>query len=130
MAANGRSALVVDDDKDIRAMLRFILTRYGYTVDAAADGNAALAKLRASSDRLVVVLDMVMPGAMSGVQVLEAVVADATLTCHAYIAHSADNLPTPAVADLLTRLQAPFLLKPFSLDQMLAALATAEERLS
>lgn len=130
MAANGRRALVVDDDNDIRAMLRFILTRYGYVVDVAADGNAALAKLRASPDRLVVVLDMVMPGPMSGVQVLEAVVADTTLACHAYIAHSADNLPALAIADLLTQLQAPFLSKPFSLEQMLAALATAEERLS
>ena len=60
--------LVVDDDPDIRQILQDRLESYGYLVETAADGPAALEKL----DKLTpcdVFLDIRMPG-MDGIEVL------------------------------------------------------------
>jgi two-component system, OmpR family, KDP operon response regulator KdpE len=53
--------LVVDDDPQIRRVMRVTLTGQGYEVDDAKDGHAALEKLRDSRFDLVL-LDMNMPG--------------------------------------------------------------------
>jgi DNA-binding NtrC family response regulator len=52
--------LVVDDDEQVRAMLRRTLEREGYEVEEAADGQVALdAHRRQAADLLIV--DIVMP---------------------------------------------------------------------
>jgi DNA-binding response OmpR family regulator len=61
--------LVVDDDEDIRILLRELLQRAGYDVDEVEDGRAALRQLYATPPALVV-LDVTMPG-MDGYQTLE-----------------------------------------------------------
>ncbi len=53
--------LVVDDDPQIRRVLKVTLTGQGYEVDDAKNGEAALEKLRESRFDLVL-LDMNMPG--------------------------------------------------------------------
>jgi len=53
--------LVVDDDPQIRRVLKVNLTGQGYEVDDARDGGAALDKLRQTRFDLVL-LDMNMPG--------------------------------------------------------------------
>ena len=53
--------LVVDDDPQIRRVMRVTLTGQGYEVDDAKDGDAALEKLRQQRFDLVL-LDMNMPG--------------------------------------------------------------------
>jgi len=69
---NGRAKiLVVDDDDDIRLLLRELLTRAGYDVDEAADGRAALRRLYESQPALVL-LDVSMPE-LDGFQTLERV---------------------------------------------------------
>ena len=63
-----RRLLIVEDDPTLRQALTFNLTREGYEVTSAADGEAALEAAR--SDRLdLVLLDVMLPG-MSGVEVL------------------------------------------------------------
>jgi DNA-binding response OmpR family regulator len=52
--------LVVDDDDDIRSLLRELLTRAGYEVDEAPDGRAGLRRLFETPPALVV-LDVSMP---------------------------------------------------------------------
>jgi DNA-binding response OmpR family regulator len=52
--------LVVDDEPDIRTLLRNLLERAGYTVEEAADGRAGLRSFFASSPDLVI-LDVTMP---------------------------------------------------------------------
>ena len=59
--------LVVDDDPQIRRVMRVTLTAQGYEVDDARTGEEALEKLREPRFDLVL-LDMNMPG-MSGVEV-------------------------------------------------------------
>jgi DNA-binding response OmpR family regulator len=53
--------LVVDDDADIRTMVRTVLETEGYAVDVADDGFAALRAVE-STEPDCVVLDIMMPG--------------------------------------------------------------------
>ncbi len=59
--------LVVDDDPQIRRVMRVTLTGQGYEVDDARNGDAALEKLRSGRFDLVL-LDMNLPG-MSGLEI-------------------------------------------------------------
>jgi DNA-binding response OmpR family regulator len=61
--------LVVDDDEDIRILLRELLERAGYSVDEAPDGRTALRNLYSQPPALVI-LDVSMPE-MDGYQTLE-----------------------------------------------------------
>ena len=61
--------LVVDDDPDIRQVLQDRLQSYGYAVETAADGWAALRSL-AHTTPSGIFLDLRMPG-MDGLEVLE-----------------------------------------------------------
>ena len=66
---DGPRILVVDDDEDIRTLLRELLGRAGYRVEEAADGRAALRQLFETPPSLVL-LDVNMPE-MDGYQTLE-----------------------------------------------------------
>ena len=57
----GSRILVVDDDDDIRGLLRALLERAGHEVSEAPDGRAGLRELFAASPDLVI-LDVAMPG--------------------------------------------------------------------
>jgi DNA-binding response OmpR family regulator len=61
--------LVVDDDEDIRMLLRELLERASYAVEEAPDGRTALRNLFATPPSLVI-LDVTMPD-MDGYQTLE-----------------------------------------------------------
>ncbi len=63
--------LVVDDDPQIRRVLRVTLTGQGYEVDDARSGDAALEKLRESRVDLVL-LDANMPG-LDGLETCRAI---------------------------------------------------------
>jgi DNA-binding response OmpR family regulator len=63
--------LVVDDDENIRLLLRELLERAGYSVTEAADGRTALRHLFTAPPALVI-LDVTMPD-MDGYQTLERV---------------------------------------------------------
>jgi DNA-binding response OmpR family regulator len=63
------SVLVVDDDADIRGLLRQLLERAGYSVVEAPDGREGLRTLYSASPDLVL-LDVSMPG-LDGWQTLE-----------------------------------------------------------
>jgi Response regulators consisting of a CheY-like receiver domain and a winged-helix DNA-binding domain len=61
--------LVIDDDADIRLLLRELLERAGYTVDDAEDGKTGLRHLFSNTPSLII-LDVTMPE-MDGYQTLE-----------------------------------------------------------
>lgn len=63
--------LVVDDDPQIRRVMRVTLTGQGYEVDDAKTGESALEKLREERFDLVL-LDMNMPG-MGGIETCRAI---------------------------------------------------------
>jgi DNA-binding response OmpR family regulator len=57
---SARRILVLDDDPDIRDLLRVLLERAGFSVEEAADGKAGLRVFYATSPHLVL-LDVSMP---------------------------------------------------------------------
>ena len=123
------SVLVVDDDVAIRKMLSEVLTLEGYTVQTAEHGGIALEMMRASRDRLVVLLGLVMPY-VDGEAVLEAVAADEALaTCHAIIMVTASNASMGRVAELRERLGVPLIPQPFKVEEILDAVEAAAARL-
>jgi two-component system, chemotaxis family, chemotaxis protein CheY len=69
-----RTVLVVDDEPDIRYLLRVTLELAGYLVVEAAHGEAALEQVRRSAPQLVVT-DRMMP-VMNGGELIERLRAD------------------------------------------------------
>ncbi len=69
-----KKILLVDDHSDIRHLVRITLGR-NFDVLEAEDGSTALAVV-ASQNPDLVVLDVMMPGELNGLQVLDAIRAD------------------------------------------------------
>jgi DNA-binding response OmpR family regulator len=67
--SRGLTALVCEDDAAIREMIRTVLERDGFAVEAICDGDTAVVRIRDGGFDLVV-LDLMIPG-MSGFDVLE-----------------------------------------------------------
>ena len=59
--------LVVDDERDIRNVLRILLEAEGYRVLEAANGNEALNLVGSNPDIDLIIMDILMPG-LSGVE--------------------------------------------------------------
>ena len=123
--------LVVDDDKDTRDVLRLMLEDAGYVVAEATDGVETLDMLQASQVPLVVLLDLDLPR-LDGVGVLHAVARDTRLADqHAFILLTAVSHSRYQQADeVCARLSVPLIVKPFSMDGLLAAVAAASSRLA
>jgi len=64
------SVLVVEDNEDIRELLRALLELEGYAVVTAANGHQGLERLRAMEHPSAILLDLMMP-VMSGEQFLQ-----------------------------------------------------------
>lgn len=122
--------LVVDDDTCVRLMMTTVLEDAGYSVLAAQDGIEALAILRSSVNRLVVLLDWKMPQ-MSGEELLQVVKADPELLGqHAFVLVTA-NTPghSPQLMELLHELSVPVVAKPFRLQHLLDMVAGYAHRM-
>lgn len=64
-----KNILIVDDDKDMQAILSDTLELEGYEISVAGDGKEALKEITSVSPELIL-LDVKLPG-MSGLQLLE-----------------------------------------------------------
>ncbi len=115
--------LIADDDPGLRESLERTLTREGYRVILASDGNAALERLRAGGVDLVLT-DLKMPG-LSGIELLRAVKA---------IAADVDVILLTAFGTVEEAVKAmkegayDFLTKPFQRAQLLRLIRQALER--
>lgn len=130
MKAADQHILIVDDEPDIRRLLRRLLEDEDYTVAEAVDGVDGLAQLRASQRRLVVLLDYKMPH-MNGAEVLDAVLADPQLAGRHAILFVTANLVafSPQLLELLRANAIPVIQKPFRLEVILDEIERASERL-
>ena len=114
--------LVVDDEPQIRRIMRTTLTGAGYEIDDAKTGEEALVKLRDFRPDLVL-LDINMPG-MGGLAACRAIRSDTSV---AIVMLSVRN----AEADKVEALDAgadDFVTKPFSTPELLARIRAALRR--
>lgn len=123
-------ALIVDDDAGIRETLSYALEDAGYSVLEAADGAEALDILCTVPERMVVLLDNLIPK-LDGLSVLDAVAQDRQLAQrHAYILLTASPQTLPDnLADIYSGLTVAALGKPFSLDTLHEIMLDALQRL-
>ena len=107
--------LVVEDSERLRRSLTQGLSRAGFTVDDAADGEEAW-DYALSYEFDVIVLDLMLPG-MSGLELLEGL-RDRGLNTHVIILSARDQ-----VADRVKGLELgadDYLIKPFAFDELCA----------
>lgn len=125
------TVLVVDDDHAIRSALRELLLDSGYSVHTAANGQEGLVQIRTASQRLAVLVDLVMPD-MDGIELLNQVAADRALAArHAFALMSAKpRLLCSALTDLLLTLSIPVIIKPFDTDALLNTVAELARRVA
>lgn len=90
--------LIVDDEDDIRLLVRSILEDAGYSVDDAPSGKDGLDKIRGGKFDLII-LDFFMPG-MSGREVLEKLRADPKTSSVRVIFMTVANFSTSGQAEL------------------------------
>jgi CheY-like chemotaxis protein len=124
--------LVVDDEPAQRRLLRELFTLEGHVVHVAQHGGTALRRLRASNERMVVLLGLMMPK-VDGEAVLEAVAADKALaTQHTFIMVTAatSRALEGRVAELLRQLCIPLLAKPYTVTHIVDAVEEATRRLT
>jgi two-component system, chemotaxis family, chemotaxis protein CheY len=72
------TVLIVEDDPDIRDLVANVLSREGYFVAQAANGQEALEFLKAHGAPSMMLLDLMMP-VLSGPELLEILEEDQTL---------------------------------------------------
>ena len=115
--------LVVDDEPQIRRIMRTALTGAGYEIDDAKTGEEALEKVREYRPDLVL-LDINMPG-MSGLAACRAIRADTSIAIIMLTVRDSE-------ADKVGALDAgadDFVTKPFSTPELLARIRAALRRL-
>jgi CheY-like chemotaxis protein len=109
-----KTVLVVDDEPEIRDSLRDVLEDEGYRVRLAANGEEALAQLRALEPPLAMILDVIMP-VMSGTELYAVMQADPQLATVPLIISTSDPSRAPS---------GPLIMKkPIDLQRLLAAVA-------
>ena len=109
--------MIVDDDQNIRSVLRYRLEKEGYDVLLAGDGVDALEKVRAENPDLII-LDLTMPK-MDGFGLLEKIKGNGStsgvpvivLTAYGYESNRARSLELGVVE---------FVTKPFSPRQLVS----------
>jgi two-component system response regulator AtoC len=118
-----RRVLVVDDEENIRLVLRTLLKKHGYEVEVAEEGEGALTALD-SFDPDVILTDVRMPK-MGGMDLLAALRAKQ---------HPATVIVMSAYGNVDLAIEAmkagayDYVSKPFKPDEIVLALRKAEER--
>jgi len=118
-----RRLLLVEDDTTLRQALTFNLTREGYDVATAADGEAALEAARNEHLDLVL-LDVMLPG-MSGVEVLRVLRREGIATPVIILSAKGDEI------DRVVGLKVgadDYIAKPFSRPELLARIEAVLRR--
>ncbi|HEX5421701.1 MAG TPA: response regulator [Gammaproteobacteria bacterium] len=58
---NGKVILLVEDESDLRQAMAWLLEYHGYSVETAANGKEALARLEQIERPCLIILDLMMP---------------------------------------------------------------------
>jgi DNA-binding response OmpR family regulator len=109
--------LVVEDREDVRSGLAQLLEFHGFLVAEAGDGESALAHLQRQEDGIaLILLDLVLPGEVSGRDIRGWMLADGRHADIPTIIVTASEVDAPGRAGLCP---AAWLEKPFRFDELL-----------
>jgi len=115
----GKKIMIVDDSKTIRQQVSFTLTKGGYEVIEAEDGQDGIEKLKGNGDVCMIISDVNMPN-MNGLEMVEALKGQGSTI-------PVIMLTTEGAADLIQRAKEAgakgWLVKPFQPDQLVAAVS-------
>jgi DNA-binding response OmpR family regulator len=118
-----RRLLLIEDDPTLRQALAFNLTREGYEVATAADGESGLESARGTRLDLIL-LDVMLPG-MSGIEVLRVLRRDGVTTPVIILSAKGDEI------DRVVGLKVgadDYVAKPFSRPELLARIEAVLRR--
>ena len=118
----GATVLVIDDEEDIRDVVRNLLECRGATVLTAADGPAGIELFQRKADEIdVVLLDMTMPG-MGGDEVYRRIVS---IKPEARIILSSGYTEQETTARFDGQPLAGFVQKPYTVEALVASVGSA-----
>jgi two-component system, OmpR family, alkaline phosphatase synthesis response regulator PhoP len=117
MAMSKGYVLVVDDEADIRELVRYNLQKEGYRVAAVDSGEQALIEVRAQAPDIVI-LDLMLPG-LDGLEVCRLMKADMALSAVPVLMLTAKGEESDVVVGLELGAD-DYVIKPFS-PRVLAA---------
>jgi CheY-like chemotaxis protein len=112
------SVLVVEDDAELREVLRVALTTDGYAVSVVGNGREALTHLRSTPHTCIIVLDLSLP-VMDGRQFRTAQLRDRSLAWIPVVVLSGAVEGSREAEDLGAR---SFVRKPVDVDELRRAL--------
>ena len=110
--------LVADDERDIRELVAYRLSRAGYTVIQARDGEEAYQLAAAGQDLDLAVLDVMMPR-LNGLD-LTFRLRQSPLTAHLPVLLMSASVQEADIARGLSAGANSYLTKPFTPDELLA----------
>ncbi len=113
--ARGERLLLVDDELNLRAVMREYLTERGFNVTDVGDANTALDRFRHGGPFDLVITDIGLPGGFSGRQVAKAMRMQLEQQKILFITGYADQ---PIEAQLLGQPGTALMNKPFSLADL------------
>ncbi len=111
----GARILSVDDEPSVRSLLNAILTRAGFHVDEACDGEEALKKMRESPPALALV-DVRMPG-IDGFELCRAIKSDPALRAVAVIMCTSESRKENLMEAIRAGAE-DYILKPFTAEDV------------
>lgn len=123
-----KTILVVEDEKDIRELIRFNLQKEGYEAISAEDANEALLILRNNVGVDLILLDLMLPG-LQGEEFLRLLKSEkrfATIPVIIITAKSGEK----TMVDNLNAGADDFLTKPFSIKVLMAKVKAVLRRFS
>jgi DNA-binding response OmpR family regulator len=105
--------LIVDDDADIRELIKILLEAEGYRVNIAADGFDALQQLRSNPPPGLIILDFMMPR-LDGEEFVKRIREGRS--AHVPILIMSGHSEAQKAAE---ELQIPYLMKPVEMEELL-----------
>lgn len=115
----GKRALVIDDEEPILELLSEALSRQGFLVNTAREGESALKEFQSAHYDLVF-CDWKIPG-LSGPLIFERLCKIDPETSQRFVFMTGDLL-NPKAEQLLRDQGTPYLLKPFSMDELFSTI--------
>ncbi|MBI4894823.1 MAG: response regulator [Candidatus Aenigmarchaeota archaeon] len=117
--------LIIDDEGDIRLLVKSVLENEGHVVDDAPGGKEGIEKIRGKKFDLVI-LDFFMPG-MSGREVLENIRADPKISATKVIFMTVANFSASGLEELKKLGCIDYIQKPIDNDDFVRRVSKALE---